>query len=82
MRKLAEQFRAERHNPPGGYVMFYRGQIIGWWDCLRPAAHFKSGVIAVPEYYNAPCFIADGEPKQDAAERWERMDPQYEPTDF
>lgn len=79
MRKLAEQFRAKHSHPPGGYVVFYRGEVLGWWDGLPPSNHFKMGCIAVPEYRNTPCLIADED--RDGVPRWERMDPKYEPVE-
>lgn len=78
-RQQAEQYRAERDLPAGGYVIIYRGEPQGWSATLDMRNGWVAGCIAVPPYRNSPLFIATGGDDHTGAAAWDRMDPRYEP---
>lgn len=80
-RELARQYRCEHPElPADGYVIIYRGEVAGWTSSITEPRGWLSGCLAVPAYYNARMYIADGGNYQDGAERWEPMDPRFEPV--
>jgi hypothetical protein len=63
-----EQWRSRNPDRPGGVVLVWQGEVYGWKNRLRDAAHERPGAYAVDE--EGHVFIAEGGDDRNGAKCW------------
>ncbi|MBW6123144.1 antirestriction protein ArdR [Pseudomonas aeruginosa] len=73
LRATADQWRATNQQHPGGVVLLWQGQVYGWKDRLRDAAHEQPGAYAVDDAGHV--FVAEGGDEYNGAKCWVAVAP-------